>query len=163
MSILFLLVFIYLAAFVIYRLYFHPLAKVPGPVLAAATGWYESYFELFHRGLGGQFTFHIKELHEKYGPIVRINPWEVHIDDPDFFSVLYTNKKGHDKPDYLKWRFGSPSALFSTPEHHMHKMRRSVQDPFFAKARIINFAPVIQVSEFRDNLLSFCIQRTKSY
>ncbi|KAK4156107.1 cytochrome P450 [Chaetomidium leptoderma] len=133
-----------IASVVVYRLYSHPLAGIPGPKLAAATGWYETYFELFHNGLGGQYTFHIKELHAKYGPIVRISPHEVHIDDPSFYSTIYTNKQGLDKPDYLKWRFGAPSALFSTPEHHVHRMRRAAQEPFFAKGRILGLAPTIQ-------------------
>lgn len=32
--------------------------------------------------LGGQYTFKIIELHKKYGPIIRISPWELHIADP---------------------------------------------------------------------------------
>lgn len=135
---------LYVVVVIVYRLHFHPLAGVPGPKLAAVTGWYEAYYELFHRGLGGQYTFHIGELHVKYGPIVRISPREVHIDDPEFYSTIYTNKLGLDKPEYLRWRFGAPSALFSTPEHHLHRMRRAAQEPFFAKRRIQELASQIQ-------------------
>ena len=46
------------------RLYLSPLAKFPGPKLAALTRWYEFYYEVVLRG---QFTFHITELHKKYG------------------------------------------------------------------------------------------------
>ena len=51
---------------IIYRLLFSPLANFLGPKLAATTGWYETYFELF-KGSGGQYTFHIHKLHERYG------------------------------------------------------------------------------------------------
>jgi hypothetical protein len=55
---------------VVYRLYFHPLAKVPGPRLAAVTWLYEVYFDLY---LGGQFVFEIGRLHEEYGKLRSIN------------------------------------------------------------------------------------------
>jgi hypothetical protein len=47
-----------------YSVYFGPLAKFPGPKLAAATLWYEFYYDVI---LKGRYTFKIKELHEKYG------------------------------------------------------------------------------------------------
>lgn len=88
-------------------------------------------------------TFKIQEMHRKYGPIVRINPHSVHIDDANFFSTIYTAREGFDRPEYVKWRFGSPHALISTPDHHEHRMRRKVQEPFFAKARIARLSPTV--------------------
>ena len=49
---------------VLYRLLFHPLAKFPGPKLAAATQWYEFYYDCIQYG---QYTFKIAEMHSKYG------------------------------------------------------------------------------------------------
>lgn len=46
------------------RLYFHPLAHIPGPKLAALTWWYEFYFDGIQPG---QYVFKIQELHKKYG------------------------------------------------------------------------------------------------
>jgi hypothetical protein len=119
----------------IYRLYFSPIAKFPGPKLAALTGLYEAYYDLIPKG-GGQFPFEIKRMHEKYGPIVRINPEELHIDDPDFYDTLYPTSKPYDKLQRLENRFGIPGATFSTAHHKVHKIRRAAISPFFAKAKV---------------------------
>jgi hypothetical protein len=130
----------------IYRLYFSPLAKFPGPKLAAATHWYEVWYDLFSKGGGGQFTWKVKEMHEKYGPIVRVNPDEVHIDDPDFWNEVYgasTPSKPMDKSGKFKYRFGIPDATFSTSEAELHRARRAALAPFFSMQRIRNLNPKI--------------------
>lgn len=50
-----------------YRLCVSPLAKFPGPKLAALTLWYEGYYDIVKRG---QYTFEIGRMHEKYGRII---------------------------------------------------------------------------------------------
>jgi hypothetical protein len=47
-----------------YRLYLSPIAKFPGPKPAALSRWYEFYYDVILRG---KFTFHVQELHKKYG------------------------------------------------------------------------------------------------
>ncbi len=54
---------LYCVTGVIYRLYFSPISKFPGPKLAAATLWYEFYYDVIKRG---RYTFRIEEMHEKY-------------------------------------------------------------------------------------------------
>ncbi len=54
----------YYGALVFYRLFLHPLARSPGPKLAAISRWYEGYFDVVQ---GGQYTPKIAELHKKYG------------------------------------------------------------------------------------------------
>lgn len=46
----------------VYRLFFHPLAKFPGPPLAALTGWYEFYHDTFPGY--GRFWKKIEEMHD---------------------------------------------------------------------------------------------------
>jgi hypothetical protein len=48
----------------IYRLYLSPVAKFPGPKLAALTFWYEFYFDIVKHG---SYVYEIKRMHEKYG------------------------------------------------------------------------------------------------
>ncbi len=49
---------------IVYRLYLSPLANIPGPKLAAATSWYEFYFDCI---LPGQYVFEIEKMHKEYG------------------------------------------------------------------------------------------------
>lgn len=49
---------------VLYRLYLHPLCKIPGPKLAAATYWYEFYQDVI---LDGNYIKDCPKLHAKYG------------------------------------------------------------------------------------------------
>lgn len=48
----------------VYRLCFSPIAKFPGPKLAAATYLYELYYDVVKRG---KYTFKIRDLHAKHG------------------------------------------------------------------------------------------------
>lgn len=45
------------------RLYFHPLRKIPGPLLARLTGWWEFYFDVVDNGT---LVKRLPRLHEKY-------------------------------------------------------------------------------------------------
>ena len=55
---------LYIFGVPIYRLYWSPIAKFPGPKLAAVTYLYELYYDIVKRG---KYTFKIEELHAKYG------------------------------------------------------------------------------------------------
>ena len=58
--------FLYTLSVAVWRVYLSPLAKIPGPKLAALTGWYETYLELVKDG-GGRFLFEYRKWHEQYG------------------------------------------------------------------------------------------------
>lgn len=52
------------AGLVIQRLVFSPLASFPGPKLAAASIWYEFYYDVVKRG---SYFREIARMHSKYG------------------------------------------------------------------------------------------------
>jgi hypothetical protein len=53
--------------YVFYQLYLSPLAKIPGPMLAALTRWYEWYLDCV---LPGQYSFKMQEMHKTYGKVI---------------------------------------------------------------------------------------------
>ena len=147
----------------IYRLYFSPVAKFPGPKVAALTFWYEFYYDVLHHG---SYAWEIERMHKKYGtlsdisqlspdmlihrskgPIIRINPYELHIvADPEFLKVLYpTINKNVEKWSWSAGMLGSNAMTFGTVSHDLHRQRRGAISPFFSKASIRRLQPVIQI------------------
>lgn len=142
---------------VVYRLYFHPLSSFPGPKLAAATFWYEVYFDVFKPPYG-QFIYEIDRLHSIYGPVVRCNPEEIHVKDSEFFHVLFTGP-GHvrDKWDRANRANGSPGSVASATAHDLHRIRRGALNPFFSKKAVTDLE-----KDTRRKVDSLC-ERLKEY
>lgn len=133
---------VYLLGLAIYRLYLSPIAKVPGPKLAALTLWYEFYYDVVKQG---RYTWRIGEMHEKYGPIVRINPYEVHINDPDYYNEIYTGPgKRREKWAWSAGMFGNSSSFFGAVPHELHRRRRAPLNPFFSRASVQKLEPMIK-------------------
>lgn len=132
---------VYFASLIFYRLFLHPLAKFPGPKLAAITRYYEGYFDVV---LNGQYTFKIAQLHERYGPIVRISPYELHINDPAYFEKLYRQDGRWNKYDWAYDAFGAPMSAICTIDHEMHKRRRAPLNMFFSKANVASRQGIVQ-------------------
>ncbi|KAJ6151045.1 hypothetical protein N7470_007639 [Penicillium chermesinum] len=143
LTIIFATLFLYVIGVITYRLVFSPLARFPGPRLAAATRLYETYFQMVK---GGTFTWHIESLHEIYGPIVRITPWELHIKDPNFYDTLYAGPGKHRNKDPWFSYISYPKSIFSTQAHETHRPRRRVLGQFFKKAAASDIQPIIQAS-----------------
>ncbi|KAJ5917472.1 Averantin hydroxylase [Penicillium verhagenii] len=79
----------YVAGTAIYRIYFHPLSKYPGPKLAAATRLWWTWHQL-----RGKFPLTVHELHLKYGEIVRIAPCELSFTGADAWKEIYGFRSG---------------------------------------------------------------------
>ncbi|KAI0118668.1 cytochrome P450 [Nemania sp. FL0031] len=126
----------YVAITALYRLYLSPLAKIPGPRLAALTEWFECYYDVV---LPAQYVFKIKELHAQYGPVVRIGPNDVSIADPDFVDQIYAPGPGHKRDkDYSKNKaLGMDTSIAAALTHDLHRHRREALNPFFSPKRIL--------------------------
>lgn len=69
----------------LYRLFFHPLSRVPGPKTAA---WSNVWLAWHARN--GRVRELGKTLHRRYGPVVRVGPNEVWFDSKDAFKTIYS-------------------------------------------------------------------------
>lgn len=90
------------------------------------------------------------------GPIIRINPWELHIEDSEFYETFYGANKPVSKVKALADRFGNPTSAFNTVEHHIHRQRRAPLSPFFSKRKISGRSHLIQkhVDELCERLVT---------
>ncbi|KAL2821767.1 cytochrome P450 [Aspergillus cavernicola] len=120
------------------RLFFHPLARVPGPLFARA-----SYLYSFWYNLGGQFYLRIDELHGQYGPIVRITPNEVHLSDPENCEKIYFVGSRFAKDPAFYDATGVPGAAFATSSPDIHRMKRSAMNPFFSRKMLLDLEGII--------------------
>jgi hypothetical protein len=98
----------------------HSPAKIPGPRMAVLTSWYECYYNVW---LCGQYFRKIAKMHQKHGslqplytnqilglclmqasgPIVRISPNEVYLNDPDYMDSLYPAPSSAKPTDPSWW------------------------------------------------------------
>jgi hypothetical protein len=135
---------LYTATVAVYRITWHPLAKFPGPVLARSSYIYELWYDVI---LQGRYTRKVSELHQKYGPIVRINPEEVHCNDPKFIDVVYSvhGKEKRNKSEHylaaIPW--GLRLATVGTAIHDHHRIRRAPIDKFFSRSAIMKRERII--------------------
>ncbi|KAI1380485.1 cytochrome P450 [Hypoxylon crocopeplum] len=113
---------------------FHPLSHIPGPKLARATYLLEFYYDLIKYG---RYTKRIKRMHDEYGPIVRINPNEVHCNDVNFMDEIYTTPaRKRDKSEHITNGTSMAESEFATPDHDLHRRRRSPVIKFFSRGMI---------------------------
>lgn len=68
-----------------YRTLAHPLAGIPGPKFAALTNIWLAY-----QVRNGQSAAIGRDLHRKYGCMVRVGPNEVWFDSKDAFRAIYS-------------------------------------------------------------------------
>ncbi|KAI2135411.1 hypothetical protein LOZ29_003921 [Ophidiomyces ophidiicola] len=144
---------LYIACLVIYRLYFSPIAHFPGPLLPRITFWYEFYHNWFRTG---EYYLRIREMHDKYGPIVRVSPEELHVLEPSFYHQLFVTSAVRKSDSYMRFSQGTGyedlAAISRT--HEDHRLSRVPLDPFFSRAGIVKAEPrvVERVKRLRNRL-----------
>ncbi|GME38124.1 Benzoate 4-monooxygenase cytochrome p450 protein [Neofusicoccum parvum] len=130
-------VIFYAVGLAIYRRLFHPLARIPGPLLPAITTLYQSYHNC-------HYYQKIAELHKIYGPVIRITPNEIHLSDPENYDKIYYMGTRFWKSPIFYGAFAIPYSTFSTPSNEVHKHRRGMINPMFSRKMVLDLEEVVQ-------------------
>ncbi|KAL2836559.1 cytochrome P450 [Aspergillus pseudoustus] len=134
----------------LYRLYFHPISKVPGPKLAACTSLWLAY----HTYIGDECTV-IFELHKKYGPVLRVAPNDVDIASGDAIEPIYLSRGGFPKTQvYSKFDIDGHTTIFSTLTLSERASRAKAVAPLFSTASIRDSQDALNsvVNEFVERI-----------
>ena len=115
-----------------YQSFFHPLAKVPGPSIARLT----SLWQIYHSYIGDEATV-VRNLHQKYGKILRIGPNTVDIADGAALAPIYAEKGGFLKTsDYHNFLIDGYATIFSSIDPVHRGARAKVVASLFSNASI---------------------------
>ncbi|KAI9146884.1 Cytochrome P450 monooxygenase astJ [Paramyrothecium foliicola] len=136
----------------IYRIWFHPLAKFPGPKTLASTG----FIVQWRTHISGNFVREVARLHRRYGNIVRVGPNHLALDGSIGWPQVYAHK-GADHPEPQKVRgFFHPDdhlGLIAADRDNHRRQRRILAHAFSDTALIEQESIILQyINTFIDRL-----------
>ncbi|CZT04720.1 hypothetical protein WAI453_007719 [Rhynchosporium graminicola] len=130
----------------VYRITLHPLAHIPGPLIwKISTIW-----PYYHSHIGDETTVIHAAARARYGPPVRVSPYEVDISDVDAVNPIYVSKGGFlEAPYYANFDIDGHSTIFST------------LDPGYRALRAKGVVPMFSTKNIRDNEVALygCVDR----
>ncbi|KAI9150205.1 putative cytochrome P450 [Paramyrothecium foliicola] len=119
-------------------LFFHPLARIPGPKLAAISPLW-----MMRSLYGKKLNRDIKKLHDYYGDVIRLGPNTVSFATIEALSTVHHEKAGGGHGSFTKegtveWLLGlmswpAQNILTATDPVSHAKLRKAVQPAFSAK------------------------------
>lgn len=141
----------------IHRLYFHPLAKYPGPLLNRLTP-----LPLSIALLRGRLPFYVKKIHDDYGPVVRLTPTELSFNSEKSWKDIYGSRGGHANFHKDPIHVGSvqavPGAVTITmaDDADHSRQRRALSYAFSTKALLEQeYLIASYINVFRDKMNEF--------
>ncbi|KAI1877584.1 hypothetical protein JX265_003592 [Neoarthrinium moseri] len=123
----------------IYDVLNSPIANLPGP-------WYTVLTDaiLRYSAVTGTKVIYVDNLHNKYGPIVRIGRKEISLRDPSVTRKVYSVKGEFPKADfYDKILTGTPN-VFNTRDIETHRHYRRLLSSGIAESSLSTYLPVIE-------------------
>ncbi|RYP09093.1 hypothetical protein DL765_008573 [Monosporascus sp. GIB2] len=90
----------YNVGYALYNVFVHPLRKFPGPISHRMSNAPRAY-----HNMRGDLSFHVADLHAKYGNVVRIGPDTLAFLSPEAWKDIYGHK-AHGEPEFPKYQPG---------------------------------------------------------
>ncbi|KAH0841174.1 hypothetical protein AYO21_06936 [Fonsecaea monophora] len=147
---------LYLLGWIVYCRTLHPLAKIPGPFLASV-----SRLWIMHQTSHGKMQDVQRELHRKYGPLIRIAPNEIACADPEAIPHIYRTTNALSKSDfYPVWgnkSFSKYPDHFSTTDEKLHAQRRRIV------SHVYSLSNVLRSERYIDNCSNLFMQRVGEF
>ncbi len=80
------------------------------------------------------------------GPIIRVAPNELHINDVSFLDTIYPTSNNHVRDKDWKQTRGLDvgESTSGTISHELHRRRREALSPFFSQKSVLMLEPLIQ-------------------
>jgi hypothetical protein len=134
------------ACWILYTRLFHPLRHIPGPFLASITRlWYVQQIRL------STWPQKNRELHARYGPLVRTAPNEVSVSDADSLRIIYGTHVDFLKADfYPAWRAQGFDPrhpdLFTNLDPVYQAARRRLVNPVYNMSSVLEAEAQMDVS-----------------
>ncbi|KAH8684367.1 putative RNA polymerase II mediator complex component Srb8 [Tricladium varicosporioides] len=140
------LVTMYIIIKALYQLFWSPLSKFSGPKL-----WAITQLPFVFTMTQGQYGQRVRELHRKYGDIVRLGPNELSFAHPDAWTDIHQRRPGKKSllknPIYISRPEAIPAETFSTtPSDSEHNRMRRVFEGSFSDKAIRAQEPIIRKS-----------------
>lgn len=138
---LFFLIVSYHALVATYNITLHPLAKVPGYKLAGMTRLYQTYW-CYQNGRSLYYR-KVQKMHERFGPIIRVNPNELSLRDPKDFEKIYTIRSRYTKDPMFYRTMGVLKGMFGAMDNERHRNLRQPCVGYFSKTSVAAFESTI--------------------
>lgn len=120
---------LYAIGLVVYRVFFHPLAKYPGPFLAKIT----DIHQLYH-GYKGDRHLEFWRLHQTYGKIVRFGPNSLSFNSNTALKEIYGFRANVGKAEFYN-AFVHPAAnTHNSRDKELHARKRRVLSHAFSES-----------------------------
>ncbi|KAI9292709.1 cytochrome P450, partial [Neoconidiobolus thromboides FSU 785] len=136
-TLLFFVIIISWLSFIVYNLYLSPYKHIPGPLISKIIPLYDLYFMI-----NGTFHMHLSNLHNIYGPVVRISLDKISINDVDSWKQIHNNYK-FEKTDFYNHMRTVGWSMISIKDRKQHSSRRRTASRAFSENNILKLEAIV--------------------